>query len=284
MKQIPVITSNSDNFLQQFGALYAAFKGIKQNEQVQFDLSGANWLCPIVILPISAYIAKTSSTFVTSNNPTISGYLNTIDFPNGVHSATAFEKATHERKTYVPISVLERDKGSEREHLESMFSRLVYRLLGSVPGAQNAVYYPITELVTNIFEHSGDEAGFVFGQYYTSRKYLDVCIVDIGRGLAAGYKDRMKLELTDGQAIEEVLKGNSTKSNQERGYGIRTSKRVVCEGLGGQFIIISGSSALVSTQSSEKLVSLPDFYWQGVIVSYRIPKPKDGIDITSYLE
>jgi hypothetical protein len=165
-----------------------------------------------------------------------------------------------------------------------MFSGLVYKLLGSIPGAKNALYYPIAELVTNIFEHSKDTVGFVFGQYYPSKEYLDICIVDTGRGLARAYKDEMNLDFTDGESIEEVLKGHSTKSQVERGYGIRTSKKVVCQGLGGQFVIVSGSAALVSTETSEKLVSLPDFYWQGVIVAYRIPTPKGEIDISRFLE
>jgi hypothetical protein len=214
----------------------------------------------------------------------VAKYLDTIHFPTGTNSATEFEKIVQITKTYVPISTLERERGVERENLESMFSGLVYKLLGSIPGVKNAVYYPIAELVTNIFEHSKDNVGFVFGQYYPNKEYLDICIVDTGRGLAQAYKDEMNLELTDGESIEEVLKGHSTKSQVERGYGVRTSKKVVCQALGGQFVIVSGSAALVSSEMSEKLVSLTDFYWQGVIVAYRIPKPKGEIDISHFLE
>lgn len=284
MKNIPIFDPKNDNLIQQFGTLYSIFKNVKKDEEIHFDLSKTHWLCPIIVLPITAYIAKTNSTFTQSENQTTEAYLDTIHFPKGINSVSEFEKYVHVTKTYVPISILERDNGTERENLESIFSSLTYRLLGSIPGAQNAVYYPIAELVTNIFEHSKDDVGFIFGQYYPKKEYLDICIVDTGRGLAHAYKEESSLELTDGQAIEEVLKGRSTKSQQERGYGIRTSKKVVCEGLDGNFIIASGTSALVASRSSEKLVSLPDFYWQGVIVAYRIPKPKGSIDISGFLE
>jgi len=284
MKNIPILDPKNDNLIQQFGILYSIFTNVGEKEKIHFDLSKTRWLCPIIILPVAAYIAKTNSTFAQSKNETAKAYLNAIRFPKGISSASEFEKYVQETKTYVPISILRRDKGVERENLESMFSGLMYRILGSVSGAQNAVYYPIAELVTNIFEHSKDDVGFIFGQYYPKKEYLDICIADTGRGLAQAYKDETGLELTDGQAIEEVLKGHSTKSQQERGYGIRTSKKVVCEGLDGNFIIASGASALVASQSSEKLVSLPDFYWHGVIVAYRIPKPKGGIDISGFLE
>ena len=82
----------------------------------------------------------------------------------------------------------------------------------------------------------------------------------------------------------EVLKGHSTKPSVERGYGVRTSKKVVCECLGGEFVLLSGSSALVASGKDQKIVDLPGFYWQGVVVAYRIPKPLGSVDISPYLE
>lgn len=284
MKDITISDPKNDNLIQQFGTLYATFKNVGKGEKINFDFSHTRWLCPVILLPIAAYITKTGSAFRQSKNKATEAYLDAVHFPKGISSVSVFEKYIQETKTYVPISVLERNPGVERENLESMFSSLIYRLLGSVPGAQNAIYYPITELVTNIFEHSKDNLGFIFGQYYPKKEYLDICIVDMGRGLSQAYKDETDLTLTDSQAIEEVLIGHSTKPQQGRGYGIHTSKKVVCEGLGGDFILLSGATALISSQSSEKLVSLPYFYWQGVVVAYRIPKPKGGIDINGYLE
>jgi len=157
--------------------------------------------------------------------------------------------------------------------------------VGNVSGAQNAVCYPIAELITNIFEHSKKESGFIFGQFYPDKNYLDICIVDCGRGFAKTYKEEKELKLSDAEAITEAMKGNSVKKDKERGYGIRTSKEVICKALrGGGFILISGSSALVSTGQGEKLVALSDFYWQGTIIAYRIPKPTGSIDISPYIE
>lgn len=220
MKHVLINNPKNDDLVQQFGMLYSVLKDSKFGDEINFDLSNTHWLCPIIILPIAAYIVKTGSVYVKSQDQTVNNYLNNISFPKGINSATEFGRVTQVTKTYVPISVLERDKGSERENLESMFSELVYKLLGSIPGAKNVVYYPIAELVTNIFEHSKGTVGFVFGQYYPSKEYLDICIVDTGRGLARAYKEEMNLDLTDGESIEEVLKGHSTKSQVERGYGI----------------------------------------------------------------
>lgn len=132
MKNIQITDPKNDNLIQQFGALYSIFKNVKNEGEMHFDLSRTRWLCPIIILPVAAYIAKTSSAFTPSENETTRAYLDTIHFPNGIRSVSKFEKYVQETRTYVPISVLERDKGSERENLESMFSNLVYKLLGSI--------------------------------------------------------------------------------------------------------------------------------------------------------
>ena len=110
---------------------------------------------------------------------------------------------------------------------------MVYKILGNTKGTENAIYYPVAEFVSNIFDHSKKDEGFVFGQLYQNKNFLDMCIVDNGRGLANAYKEENKVELSDVDAIKQALEGYSTKRDKERGYGIRTSIRVVCEALGG---------------------------------------------------
>lgn len=266
----------------QFFSLYNVLKNIGSQEKIEFDLSNLSWLYPLLILPISAYINTTDSKYTFDVENKCHSYLNTIRFPNGVDSVSLFEQQIQQNKNYIPISVLNREKEEGRERLESLFSKMVYKILGSVQGAQSAVYYPITELVTNIFEHSKENKGFVFGQFYPKKNYLDICIVDRGRGLAKTYLEEKGLKLNDEDAIVEVMKGNSTKPDKERGFGVWTSKNIVCKAIGGQFVLVSGSAALFSKENNQKLVSLPKFYWQGVIIAYRIPQITSPIDITPY--
>lgn len=279
MKNIIIPKPDNDSLISQFGTFYSTFKGINFGEKLEFNLSLLDWVCPLLILPISAYINETQSETKVANCG-IKSYLETIGFPKGVDSVSSFERC----KTYIPISVLHKEAIDERERLESLFSEKIYEVLGNIAGAQNAVCYPIAELATNIFEHSKKEAGFIFGQFYPQKEYLDICIVDCGRGFAGAYKEEKEMDFTDEQAIIEAMKGNSVKKEKERGYGIRTSKDIVCKALkGGGFILLSGSSAFVATEKGEKLVSLPDFYWQGVVIAYRIPKPTGPIDISKYI-
>jgi anti-sigma regulatory factor (Ser/Thr protein kinase) len=284
MKSITILQPDNESLVAQLGSLYNAFKGISFGEKLEFDLSYLNWVFPILILPISAYINETQSE-VKIDICAIKSYLEKISFPKGVNSISSFQRQIQKYKTYIPISVLSKKEMVDRERLESLFSEKIYETLGNVSGAQNAVCYPIAELITNIFEHSKKESGFIFGQFYPNKNYLDICIVDCGRGFAKTYKEEKELKLSDAEAITEAMKGNSVKKDKERGYGIRTSKEVICKALkGGGFILISGSSALVSTGQGEKLVALSGFYWQGTIIAYRIPKPTGSIDISPYIE
>ena len=279
---IPKPTDNS--LIAQLVCLYNIFKGTNFSESKDFDISNINWFSPLLILPLCAHINCFNSKYSVKESKTNHSYLDVIKFPDGIDSVSVFQKQIQANKSYIPISILRKEKGVERERLESLFSMLIYSVLGSVQGAQNAVHYPITELVTNIFDHSKESKGFIFGQFYPKKNYLDICIADCGRGLSNTYKEEKGLELSDADSIIEVLKGHSTKPSVERGYGVRTSKKVVCECLGGEFVLLSGSSALIASGQNQKIVDLPNFYWQGVVIAYRIPKPNSSIDISPYLE
>lgn len=275
--KIEVQPPEDESLRSQLISLYLAFKDT--DGRTLFDLGRINWLFPLLILPIAAYIQDTDSDFTCPSNPDVSSYLETVRFPSGVESISEVQK----EKSYVPIIALRKSRFQEREHLRDCFAEMVYRVLKSTAGAKNAVYYPITELVENIFEHSCEEKGYVFAQHYPRKGFVDLCIVDRGRGIAASYKKEMGLDFSDKEALIESLKGLSVKPEKERGYGIRTSKRVICEGLGGEFVLISGKAALCASRR-EILYNLSPFCWKGVIVAYRIPRPDKPVDIYPFLE
>lgn len=284
MEKIVIPKPKNDSLTAQLESLYKTFINIQPRENLNFDLSLLNWVCPLLILPVSAYINNTRSDCEINYSP-IKSYLEKIGFPKGVDSISSFQQRVQRYKSFIPISILKREAGASRERLEALFSEKIYEILGNVSGAQNAVCYPIAELVTNIFEHSKKDTGFIFGQFYPTKDYLDICIIDCGRGFAATYREEKGLKLSDINAISEAMSGNSVKPEKERGYGIWTSKRIIRDVLkGGGFVLISGSAGLVAENKKERLVSLPNFYWQGVIIAYRIPKPSGSLDISQFLE
>jgi hypothetical protein len=85
------------------------------------------------------------------------------------------------------------------------------------------------------------------------------------------------------EAINKTLEGYSTKPSKERGYGVKTSKQIICKALNGSFVIISGNAALISNQTENNTINFPLFNWQGVILSYRIGFPSGPVDIYPFL-
>lgn len=283
MNEITVSDFKNDALREHLLALYNCFKGVDAHEKVKFNLNALTWASPLVLLPICAYAHNTESE-VDYGGSSIKAYLDSVGFPRGVNTISAFQQQVHMFKSYVPISILRKKDREERERLETIFLGMICKALGNITGAESAVYYPVSELVTNIFDHSKKDEGFAFGQYYSSKSFLDMCIVDCGRGLKSAYQEELGLSLSDEESISKALEGFSTKKDKDRGYGIRSSIKVVCEGLGGGFIFISGSAAFISIGTRNAMVTLPNFHWQGVIIAYRMPKPTHPIDIMPFVE
>jgi hypothetical protein len=283
MRKIIVNNPKNDDLVNQLVCFYESFKNLSKNEKVEFDLSKIKWFSPFLILPLTSYINKTKSSYILGLDQSVNSYLDAIRFPLGINSLTEFSSAVQQTKNYVPISVLEKDQVLKRNKLENCFQDMIYKIAGEIKGAKNAVIYPIMELVANIFHHSKENKGYVFGQFYPNKNYLDICIIDTGRGVAKTYADELNLIITDKEAITKVMNGVSTKKERERGYGVRTSKDVVCKSMKGTFIFLSGSSVFIAKNNKEKFVDLPEFNWQGVIIAYRIPKPAGEVDIYPFI-
>ena len=180
MREVRVPNYRSDALAQQVLALYYSFKNIGKGEKVHFNLEDTTWAYPLIALPFASYIYSTGSTYTFGSSPAKS-YLETISFPHGVDSVSTFEEQLHKGKNFVPISILKKGAREQRERLETLFLEMIYKILGNTRGTENAIYYPVAEFVSNIFDHSRKDEGFVFGQLYQNKNFLDMCIVDNGR-------------------------------------------------------------------------------------------------------
>ncbi len=230
------------------------------------------------LLPVVAHIAAYGGETKDAVAQNVRDYLAHVAFPHGISKDTDIRG-----KSYIPISRLERDMPRDREKLESSFQELVYKSTGAVEGTINAILVPITELVMNIFDHSGQSHGWLFAQNYPKKRLLDICICDTGRGYAASYREELGEVLDDKDAIEKALEGVSVKPEKGRGWGLYHSSEIVCAGLGGKFAVISGAGLYYRDRQGKRLVTLPHVTWNGVVIGYQIPHPTGPIDITRYL-
>ena len=60
--------------------------------------------------------------------------------------------------------------------------------------------------------------------------------------------------------------------NENRGYGISRSRKLIVDGLGGEFFLLSGSAFARHDANGETVVDLPeDLRWNGTAVLLKIP-------------
>jgi len=156
--------------------------------------------------------------------------------------------------------------------------------IGPVDGLADAITYSISEIFNdNIREHSQSKYGWFSAQYYPTKEYLDMCIVDNGITIKGSYIAQNIRVKDDSEAIKLALEGKSSKT-EERGFGLRTTKNIITKSLlNGKFLIVSGSAGYYANKKKQQFFSLNP-YWHGTIVSIRINKVKGRIDIYRYLE
>lgn len=272
---------NSDT-KKQLKSLIELFQNFQK--EGLFDFSKIDWMQPILLLPLSAFIDKNNFEYKNISSD-ISDYLNIVKFPKGVDNKNALQKILKlSNKTYTPIIKLKNDNIKERADFIDLFFEKLFQFLPKKQERENknSYWFPLSELTLNIFEHSGENSGYILLQYYPKKKILEVCIADTGKGFSKNYKQYQNINLSDTDAIKEAIKGNSTKG-EERGYGLRTSKDLITKGMSGEFILISGNALYFANSKKETISSFP-INWKGVVISYRIPIPDLKINYLHFVE
>jgi len=82
--------------------------------------------------------------------------------------------------------------------------------------------------------------------------------------------------------------GVSTKNlpdAENRGYGIITSKKMLVDGLYGNFVMLSGNALFLKSKSINQFSELPDIAtWKGTIIAMRIPYINETFNYINFVE
>lgn len=155
----------------------------------------------------------------------------------------------------------------------------------------NNVFYGIKyingEITDNITEHSKSDYGYMMGFYNSEKGHLDICIADQGISVFQSYLNANYELEDDVEALSTLNKCISTKNRpdaENRGYGIKTSKDMLINGLDGQFLMLSGKCLYLYDKNTDCYLSMERMInWKGTIIGYRIPIKKDGFTYSSYI-
>ena len=166
---------------------------------------------------------------------------------------------------------------------------MIISQLNIQPNVAIGLKYMIDETLDNITEHSESDRGYIFAQAYPKKGFLDVCIADRGINLLGSYEKLSDNEIaSDMEAIKAANRGLSSKNlpdAENRGFGIMTSKQMLIQGLGGQYLMISGSCLYIKSRILDSFYAMPNgLRWNGTIVALRIPYQSDTFNYINYIE
>lgn len=293
----------SDNFGEPINYLLDLLMLIQENNptEIKFDFSASKFISPFVVGGIVAIASSLKSQgkkveLIVSTDNTIPSYFNAIHFPEGFNfnGMTSEEMniklENYNSKTYIPLILFPTAAGkvesSLRENVLSAINSILKKQLRLTGNLLEAIYYLVDELTNNISDHSQSEKGILFGQFYPTKNYMDICIVDFGKGIKQTYLDTGKASpKTHDEAIELAINGRSTKDQAiSRGFGIPTSRKMLTEGLKGKFFLCSGNAMFYQNSEKQEIIALPEqAHFQGCIVSLRIPTlPNTQFDFYKY--
>lgn len=265
-------------------------------EKVVWDFSQCKFLHPFFLGALSI-LKQQYGDIVTIDGvkDEISHYLDIVYFgsplsilPEG-NDDTIWDK--YKNKTYLPICLFHPNNNSSIKAQE-LVQRAVKYQIPQDNGVHGVLSLLLSELIDNITEHSKSKEGYLFCQSLPREKMLYVLISDTGHSIFASYAsdNRYAGQLTnlESSALLLALSGKSTKDrpeNENRGYGISKSKRLIIDGLGGEFFILSGSAFVRYDKNGDSVADIPgEFRWNGTIVLLKIPTiiPKD-FNIYNYI-
>ena len=286
----------------EFGFSIAKLTALSQSlyscadNEIRINFDNARMLNPFYIGGLSCLIhhyRQQGKTIVLNHeaNPIIGSYMRTICFPYCYNENTEeINLEPFTAKRYLPIIKMPTGLSSQRELVReailSAISALLQRQLNYSAGERMPLAYMLTEFSHNIRDHSGVDEGFIFGLFYPSDGYLDLCICDHGKGIYRSYLDTNKfIPISETQAMDFAINGKSTKDIPEsRGFGISTSRDMLVNGLGGKLYIWSGNTVYIQTQEQRGIVSTPEgCIFQGTYIALRIPlQIPEGFNIYNF--
>jgi hypothetical protein len=261
-------------------------------ENIKIDFSKFEYSPPLLAVYFTKLIHDNEGFEIIQNYK--SSYLQSIKFLKGFSSESIENWSeyldTFSTKTYLPIIKFNTDKSEYntkiRNNLISHVGRMIKQITKLPMNYYMALSYLLSELTDNIVDHSQHQDGWISFQYYPTEGFMDICLADSGIGILGSYKNYVGEKdyssiKTHLDAVESMVKGGSTKSNKERGFGVHTSREMLIDGLKGIFLFLSGNALLINYDLFDFKVNS-----NGTLILLRIPSlnPNKDFNIYTYTE
>ncbi len=293
--EININIQNQENILECLSSTFDIAQSVNQTEDcsVLLDLSDIHIPSPSLILPLSILLSDMSKelTFVLSDALKTAHFNNEINADEMRLSAFRAHMQAYSQTDYLPIIAFPATnaKEDEKDSIQSVVESILIQQIGNLGNISLGLRYIIGECVDNITQHAKSQYGYIAAQTNKEKQYLDICIADKGITLLGSYKENNDTDIvTDMEALKAANRGISTKNlpnAENRGYGLVTSKKMLTTGLGGLFIMMSGSAILIKSETFNEYAELPEgLSCKGTIVICRMPFDNKDFNYINYVE
>ena len=233
------------------------------------DLSDIKWFYPTTLLPLGIFIKEQQNiSVITPIDPNVLNYYNII---------TKGERGYSPGRSYIPIVQIPPNDHQREKMLEPL-----YTFENGHVGGHNAFSYFISELVDNVYQHSKFSTAYIMAQKYA--KFTEVGIIDNGISIPRAFENA-GFAFDDTKALSEAINGLSTKPDAGRGFGLKTSLKLLTKGLRGECLIISGGGGLIATDVEKTFYKMHDYYtFGGTLICASVPYTYSRVNIYDYIE
>ncbi len=282
----------SDGLLEAMDAINRI--NLSTDEDITLDFSEVGFVTPLYVLPLVVFLNGCRRNIAIAHT---GEYLRTIGFPKGMYpdkmrrSEFIAVMERYSRMTYIPIVSFPAAKecDDEKDTILTTVESMIVRQLGIASNVATGLKYMLGEIIDNIIQHADSERGYIFAQSYPCKGYIDLCVADRGITLLGSYKSLPDNEIeSDLEAIQAANRGISTKNlpnAENRGYGIITSKKMLVDGLGGSFVMMSGNALHLHNSECGRFIETPPaIRWDGTIIALRVPYVNKNFQYINYIE
>lgn len=290
MKAIDPGQITGDSLIEQYRIAIetkeALLQKAEQGSTIHLDLRDCEWLVSTFLVPISVLYNTLSKRDVDLRVTTPAGggvgeYLQQIDFPSGSNNPST------NYSNHLPLFFMEREADADAiEVVGTKIRELLRKQFSEYPfGVLNAVQYPVDELINNVDEHSEYEYSALLAQHFPNKECLDICIADDGISIPGRYEADGIDFSSDEEAIRMAMSdgvSTSDDGSRHRGYGLRTTTDMICEGLNGEVLLASRGETMRRTNRGP-FRSGHDLEWDGTVFAARLHLPSDRFDYMKYL-
>jgi len=260
----------------------------KRNRSVVLDLSNANWFAPTFLTPVSVVYNQLVDegcdiSIDYPNDYQVKSYLNMIDFPEGTPDPPDHYKNT------LPLCSMNTNRDADAVDIvsEKMGKLIKNQFLSSTDVDQVMwLKYPFSETIDNVDTHSKCDHGALLIQNYPSKNFFDFCIADDGISIPGNFEQHDIGFPSDDEANRMAMEdGYSTRQTDDgrRGFGLRTTVEMVCDGLKGEVLLSSRGSTLSRDKNNKIKRKIKKQSWDGTIFAARLHPPSDDFSYMEYL-